>query len=338
VVGRQHQALGILVNMSELKFELRRREKKRAEFWCVYYDEYSGKIKSIEPGDRQVAGALVVNYARVKKILAGEINQNDYRVSLNENLGVLDLVDIKRPLEYKKKQVYRGWLSSAESDSYAPAPLRATLFVDTGHIRFEASRIWTTKVKQGLERNTINDSIPFFISDVEDPHNLFGHDEISLAEVIERGFWEKRLWAFMDHGIIQKILYHGQEVRINMPPVADGLNFVRTQQHSPFSEIIDERTILSRTGPGKHLSVYSKNGSLWAQSHYSKGCAIDQITGNLSVAVLSQPDPDFFVAWAELPALMLRQEHPFELISNWPDHVVPSLLYKANNLDIGVLQ
>jgi len=324
--------------MSELKFELRRREKKRAEFWCVYYDEYSGKIKSIEPGNQQVAGALVVNYARVKKILAGEINQNDYRVSLNENLGVLDLVDIKRPLEYKKKQVYRGWLSSAESDSYAPAPLRATLFVDTGHIRFEASRVWTTKIKQGLERNTINDSIPFFISDVEDPHNLFGHDEISLAEVIERGFWEKRLWAFMDHGIIQKILYHGQEIRINMPPVADGLNFVRTQQHSPFSEIIDERTILSRTGPGKHLSVYSKNGSLWAQSHYSKGCAIDQITGNLSVAVLSQPDPDFFVAWAELPALMLRQEHPFELISNWPDHVVPSLLYKANNLDIGVLQ
>ena len=324
--------------MSELKFELRRREKKRAEFWCVYYDEYSGKIKSIEPGNQQVAGALVVNYARVKKILAGEINQNDYRVSLNENLGVLDLVDIKRPLDYKKKQVYRGWLSSAESDSYAPAPLRATLFVDTGHIRFEASRVWTTKVKQGLERNTINDTIPFFISDVEDPHNLFGHDEISLAEVIERGFWEKRLWAFMDHGIIQKILYHGQEIRINMPPVADGLNFVRTQQHSPFSEIIDERTILSRTGPGKHLSVYLKNGSLWAQSHYSKGCAIDQITGNLSVAVLSQPDPDFFVAWAELPALMLRQEHPFELISNWPDHVVPSLLYKANNLDIGVLQ
>jgi hypothetical protein len=324
--------------MSELKFELRRREKKRAEFWCVYYDEYSGKIKSIEPGERQVAGALVVDYARVKKILAGEINQNDFRVSLNENLGVLDLVDIKRPLEYKKKQVYRGWLSAAESDSYAPAPLRATLFVDTGHIRFEASRVWTTKVKQGLERNTINDKIPFFISDVEDPHNLFGHDEISLAEVIERGFWEKRLWAFMNHDIIQKILYHGQEIRINMPPVADGLNFVRTQQHSPFSEIIDERTILSRSGPGKHLSVYSKDGSLWVQSHYTKGCAIDQITGNLSVAVLSRPDPDFFVGWAELPALMLRQNHPFELISNWPDHVVPSLLYKANNLDIGVLQ
>ncbi len=324
--------------MSELKFELRRREKKRAEFWCVYYDEYSGKIKSIEPGDRAKAGALVVNYARVKKILAGESNQNDFRVSLNENLGVLDLVDIKRPMEYKKKQVYRGWLSAAETDSYAPAPLRATLYVETGHIRFEASRVWTTKVKEGLDRNTVSDNIPFFISDVEDPHNLFGHDEINLAEVVERGFWEKRLWAFMDHDIIQRILYHGQEVRINMPPVASGLNFVRTQQHSPFSEIIDERTVLSRSGPGKHLSVYSKDGSLWVQSHYTKGCAIDQITGNVSVAVLSQPDPDFFVGWAELPALMLRQHHPFELISNWPDHVVPSLLYKANNLDIGVLK
>lgn len=324
--------------MAELKFELRRREKKRAEFWCVYYDEYSGKIKAIEPGHQPKAGVLVVNYARVEKILAGKINQNDYRVSLNENLGVLDLVDTKRPSEYKKKQAYRGWLSSAETDSYGPAPLRATLFVDTGHIRFEASRVWTTHIKHGLDRNSINENIPFFISDVEDPHNLFGHDEINLAEVIERGFWERRLWAFMDHGIIQKILYHGQEIRINMPPVANGLNFVRTQTHSPFSEIIDERTILSRTGPGKHLSVYSKDGSLWVQSHYSKGCAIDQITGNLSVAVLSRPDPDFFVAWAELPALMLRQEHPFELISNWPDHVVPSLLYKANNIDIGVLQ
>lgn len=324
--------------MSELKFEVRRREKKRAEFWCVNYDEHTGKIKSIEPGDRQVAGVLIVNYARVKKILAGESNQNDYRVSLNENLGVLDLVDIRRPLEYKKKQVYRGWLSAAESESYAPASLRATLFADTGHIRFEASRAWTTRVKDGLDRNTMSDSIPFFISDAQDPHNLFGYDSINLAEVIERGFWEKRLWAFMDHDIIQKILYHGQEVRINMQPVADSFNFVRAQQHSEFSEIIDERTILSRTGPGKHLSVYSKNGSLWVQSHYSKGCAIDQITGNLSVAVLSRPDPDFFVAWAELPALMLRQEHPFELISNWPDHVVPSLLYKANNIDIGVLQ
>jgi hypothetical protein len=323
--------------MSELKFELRRRDKKRHEFWCVYYDEHSGKIKSIEPGGTQIAGTLLVDYARVKKILAGEINQNDYRVAFNENLGALDLVDIKRPAEYRKKQVYHGWLSTAETDSYAPSPLRATLYLDTGHIRFEASRIWTTKTKQSMDRNVVGDNIPFFISDVEDPHNLFGNDEINLAEIIERGFWEKRLWAFMDHDIIQKILYHAQQIRINMPPVAPGLTLVRTAQHSQFSEIIDECTVLSRTGPGKHLSVYSKNGSLWAQSHYSKGCAIDKLIGNLSIALLSQPDPDYFVAWAELPALMLRQHHPFELISNWPDHVVPSLLYKANNLDIGVI-
>jgi hypothetical protein len=323
--------------MSELKFELRRREKKKSEFWCVFYDEHSGRIKSIEPGQQQVAGALVVDYARVKKILAGEINQNDYRVALNENLGVLDLVDIKKPTEYKKKQVYQSWLSAAETDTYAAEPLRASLFVDTGHIRFEASRIWTTKIKEGIDRNSIDDSIPFFISDVEDPHNLFGNDKINLAEIVERGFWEKRLWSFMDHEIIQKILYHNQEIRINMSPVASGLNFVRIRQHSPFLEINDERTILSKPGPGKHLSVFARDGSLWAQSHYQKGCAIDQLTGNLSVAILSQPDPDFFVSWAELPALMLRQEHPFELISNWPDHMVPCLLYKANNLDIGVL-
>lgn len=324
--------------MSELKFELRRRDRKRHEFWCVYYDQYSGKIKSIEPGSTQVAGALIVDYARVKKLLAGEINQNDYRVALNENLGVLDLVDIKRPAEYKKRQVYHGWLSTAETDSYATAPLRATLYIDTGHIRFEASRIWTTQIKQSMDRNVHVDNIPFFISDIEDPHNLFGNDEIDLAEIIERGFWEKRLWAFMDQNLIQKILYHGQEIRVNMPPVASGLVLCRTAHHSQFSEIIDECTVLSRPGPGLHLSVYSKNGSLWAQSHYSTGCAIDQVSGNLSVAILSQPDPDYFVAWAEIPALMLRQHHPFELISNWPDHMVPSLLYKANNLDIGVLQ
>lgn len=338
MVSRQYKAFRILEAMSELKFELRRREKKQPEFWSIFYDEQSGRIRSIEPGQVQLAGALVVNYTRVKKILGGQINQNDYRVTFNENLGALDLVDIKRPQEYKKKQVYRGWLSAGETSEYEITPLRATLFLDTGHIRFEASRQWTTTLKENLDRNTIDHSIPFFISDIEDPHNLFGNDNINLAEIIERGFWEKRLWAYMDHDVIQKILYHDQRIRINMPPIAAGLSCLRIQHYSPFSEIVDEKTILSKTGPGKHLSIFVRNGSLWAQSHYQKGCAIDQLTGNLSVALLSQPDPDFFVAWAEMPALMLRQEHPFELISNWPDGMVPSLLYKANNLDIGVLQ
>lgn len=324
--------------MSELKFELRRREKKPAEFWSVFYDEHSGRIKSVEPGQQTRPDVVVVNYARVKKILAGKINQNDYRVAFNENLGALDLVDIRRPTEYKKKQVHRGWLSTGESDQYETTPLRAILFADTGHIRFEASRVWTTRVKENMDRNTVEDSIPFFISDIEDPHNLFGFDKIDVASIIERGFWEKRLWAFMDHDAIQKILYHGQEIRINMPPAANGLSFVRIKEYSHFSEIIDEKTMINKIGPGKHINIFVKDGSLWAQSHYQKGCAIDQLTGNLSVVLLSQPDPDFFVAWAEMPALMLRQEHPFELISNWPDGMVPSLLYKANNLDIGVLQ
>lgn len=324
--------------MSELKFELRRRQKKVSEFWSVIYNEHNGKIISIEPGQVKNANSITLNYARVKKLLSGEINQNDYRVSLNENLGALDLVDIKKPLEYKKKHVYRGWLSAGESESYSNTPLRAILFADTGHIRFEASRAWTTKIKQGLDKNVVSDNIPFFISDIEDPHNLFGHDKIDLAEIIERGFWEKRLWAFMDHDVIQHILYHSQEIRINMPPVANGLTLVRTAHHAPFTEIIDEKTIISHRGAGKHISVFSKDGSLWAQSHYQQGCAIDNIAGNLTVAILTQPDPDYFVAWAEMPALMLRQEHPFELIPNWPAHITPSLLYKANNLDIGVLQ
>ncbi len=324
--------------MTELKFELRRRQKKTPEFWSVFYNEHTGKIISIEPGQSTSANSLTLNYARVKKILSGETNQNDYRISLNENLGVLDLVDIRKPLEYRKKHVYRGWLSAGETDSFDNTPIRAILFADTGHIRFEASRQWTTKVKQGLDKNVVSENIPFFISDIEDPHNLFGNDEIKLSEIIERGFWEKRLWAFMDHDVIQHILYHGQEIRINMPPVASGLTLVRTAHHTQFTEIIDERTIISHTGPGKHVSVFAKDGGLWAQSHYRQGCAIDSITGNLTVAILTQPDPDYFIAWAEMPALMLRQEHPFELIPNWPAHVTPSLLYKANNLDIGVLQ
>jgi hypothetical protein len=324
--------------MTELKFELRRRNKQRAEFWSIFYDHNNGRIRSIEPGQIQDPNAIVVNYARVKKILSGETNQNDYRISLNENVGALDLVDIRRPTEYKKKQVYKGWLSAGETDKFENTPLRAILFLDTGHIRFEANRVWTTRVKEGLDKDVISGDIPFFISDVEDPHNLFGHGIIKLQDIIERGFWEKRLWAFMDHALIQKILYQGQEIRINMPPVASGLSLVRSPTHSPFTEIIDEKTIISHVGRGKHISVFAKDGSLWAQSHYHQGGPIDALQGNLTVAVLSSPEPESFYSWAQLPALMLRQHHPFELISNWPAHVTPSLLYKANNLDIGVLQ
>lgn len=324
--------------MTELKFELRKRTKQQHEFWSILYDKHSGRIKSIEPGQTANSTAIVVNYSRVKKILSGEANQNDYKIALNENIGALDLVDTRRPTDYKKKVVFQSWLTAGETEVYESTPLRAILYVDTGHIRFEASRIWTTRIKEGRDRDIIDDSIPFFISDAEDPHILFGQSNIQLQEIIERGFWETRTWAFMNHGLVQKILYHGQKVRINMPPVANGLSFIRSPTHSPFTEVIDEKTIISHVGQGKHISVFAKDGGLWAQSHYYAGSPIDNLQGNLTVAVLNGPDPEYFHSWAHMPALMLRQHHPFELVSNWPSHVTPSLLYKANNLDIGVLQ
>jgi hypothetical protein len=122
-----------------------------------------------------------------------------------------------------------------------------------------------------------------------------------------------------------------------MPPVAAGLQLHRIKQYSQFSNIIDEKTVMSKIGPGKHITVFRKDGGLWAQSHYEKGGEIDRISGNLTVAILSQSDPDYFSCWAELPALMLRQPYPFELIPNWANIGAPSVLYKANNLDIGVI-
>ena len=323
--------------MREIQFEVRTRKKQRQEFWSVFYDVANGKIKSIEPGQHTVAGALVVNYVRVKSLLAGTTNQNDFRVELNENLGSLDLVDTRRPSEYRKKQVYQGWLSAAETLESTTSPLRATLFADTGFIRFEASRQWTTKVKENFDKNSIDSHIPFFISDSQDPHNLYAADQIDLQEIIERGFWEKRLWAFADHALVQKILYQGQTIRINMPPVAAGLQLHRIRQYSQFSNIIDEKTVMSKAGRGKHITIFQKEGGLWAQSHYEKGGEIDRVNGNLTVAILSQADPDYFSCWAELPALMLRQPYPFELLPLWAYNSTPSVLYKANNLDIGVI-
>jgi len=323
--------------MSELKFELRTRKKQRQEFWSIFYDTTDGKIKSIEPGQHAVADALIVNYARVKSILAGTTNQNDFRIELNENLGSLDLVDIRRPSEYKKKQVYSGWLSAAETTESALSPLRAILFADNGFIRFEASRLWTTQVKENLDKNSIDTHIPFFISDSEDPHNLYASEKINLQQIIERGFWEKRLWSFMNHDLIHQILYQGKTIRVNMPPVATGLQLHRIKQYSQFSNIIDEQTIISKVGIGKHITVFKKDGGLWAQSHYEKGGDIDRIAGNLTVAILLRDDPEYFACWAELPALMLRQQHPFELVPKWLHTGAPSVLYKANNLDIGVI-
>ena len=188
-----------------------------------------------------------------------------------------------------------------------------------------------------MDRQSDLNDIPFFISDIEDPHQLLGHDKIKLSDIIERGYWEKRLWAFMDHDNVQRLLYQGLQMRINMPPVASNLSLIRINQFSPFSGIIDESSIISHCGPGKHISVFIKDGGIWAQSHYEKGNAIDHLMGNLRVAVVKGDDPEDFITWAEMPALMLRQHHPFEILPNWQYQARPNLLYKANNLDIGVL-
>jgi hypothetical protein len=323
--------------VADIEFELRKRKKVRQDFWSIKYNVNNGHIESIEAGNKLLPDYIVVSYAKVKGILAGKLNQNDYRVTFNEKLGVLDLVDIKRPTEFKKKHVWVGWLSAGESATNIFGPLRFILFADTGIIRVEASRQWSTSLRESMDRRTNLDDIPFFITDIEDPHQLLGHDKILLSDIIERGYWEKRLWAFMDHDNVQRLLYQGLQIRINMPPVASEISLCRINQYSPFTGIVDESSIISHRGPGRHISVFTKDGGIWAQSHYEKGNAIDHLMGNLRVAVVKGDDPEDFVAWAEMPALMLRQHHPFEILPNWQYQARPNLLYKANNLDIGVL-
>lgn len=323
--------------MADIQFELRKRKRVRQDFWSIKYNINTGQIESIEAGSKLLSDHIVVSYAKVKDILAGKLNQNDYRVTFNEKLGALDLVDIKRPTEFKKKHVWTGWLSAGESTSNILSPLKIILFADTGIIRVEASRIWSTSVKETMNKQSDLTDIPFFISDIEDPHQLLGHDKILLADIIERGYWEKRLWAFMDHDNVQRLLYQGLQIRVNMPPVASEVSLIRMNQYSPFTGIVDESSIISHSGPGRHISVFTKDGGIWAQSHYEKGSAIDHLMGNLRVAVVKSDDPEDFVAWAELPALMLRQHQPFEILPNWQYQTRPNLLYKANNLDIGVL-
>jgi hypothetical protein len=323
--------------VDDIQFELRKRKRVRQDFWSIKYNINTGQIVSIEAGNKLLPDHIVVSYARVKDILAGKLNQNDYRVKLNENLGALDLVDIKRPTDFKKKHTWVGWLSAGESTASIFSPLKIILFVETGILRVEASREWSTSLRETMNRQSDLNDIPFFISDIEDPHQLLGHDKIKLSDIIERGYWERRLWAFMDHDNVQRLLYQGLQMRINMPPVASNLSLIRINQFSPFSGIIDESSIISHRGPGKHISVFIKDGGIWAQSHYEKGNAIDHLTGNLRVAVVKGDDPEDFITWAEMPALMLRQHHPFEILPNWQYQARPNLLYKANNLDIGVL-
>jgi hypothetical protein len=324
--------------VAEIKFELRTRKKQFAEFWTINYNIDSGHIKSIEPGQSHAADCLVVNYGKVKNLLAGKLNQNDFRVAFNDKLGALDLVDVKRPSEFKKKHTWRGWLSTSEYQGDPLSDIRVILFNDTGIIRIETTRTWSTALQERLTSEQSKETLQIFITDDEDPHQLFGQLDVSLTSIIEKGYWETRLWAFMDHDVVQRILYHGQRIRVNCPPVANGLFFTRIHQHFTFSGITDGQTVISHNGKGKHVSLFLKDGGVWAQSHYEPGSSIDQLVGNLPVAIIQTDDPESFVSWAELPALMLRQSFAFELLDKWPYHTTPHVLYKASNIDIGVLK
>lgn len=329
-----HWSIG---NVADIQFELRKRVRQRNEFWSILYSPESGQIQSIEPGQLKQANCLIVNYGKVRDILAGKLNQNDFKISFNEKLGVIDLVNITRPSEFIKIQRWKGWLSTGEYHGDPLSDLRIILFNDTGIIRVEATRAWATELKEKLDSNIAEDALPLFITDLADPHQLFGFANINLINIIERGYWENRLWSFIDHALVQKILYHGQQIRTNSPPVAGSMFFTRINQYSPYRGVTDDQTIISHSGRGRHISVFLKDGGVWAQSHYETGSAIDQLVGNFSVAIINGNDPDNFYSWAELPALMLRQSHPFELVPEWPYQSPPNVLYKANNLDIGVL-
>lgn len=323
--------------MTEIQFELRKRNIKRPEFWSLKYNSSSGSILSIEPGQSHDANCLILPYFKVKNILNGSANQNDFKIVFDENVKSLNLIDLKTAVTKRKKHNWVGWLSAGEFQHNDLSNLRFILFTDTGILRAESNRAWSTELKEKMEIESIENTIPFYITDNEDPHQLFGTDSISLIDIVERGFWEKRLWSFMDHELTSKILYHGQGIRINMQPISPEISYIRVKEYAGFSGVIDEQTILSHKGFGKHISIFRKDGGIWAQSYYQIGSPIEQLSENLKVAVLSGEDLESFSYWAELPILMLRQPYPFELIPEWQYDTLPTVLYKANNLDIGVL-
>lgn len=322
-----------------IQFELRKRERKRNEIWSVQYNIHTGQIIGIEPGSSAATDRLTLSFAKVRPILEGTKNQANFRVGFNEAIGALDLLDVRapKPIVSKKTQRSHGWLTIGEYQGDIESDLRALLFNDSGILRVEASRMWASGAKEVLSREIVTETIPLFITDIEDPHQLLGFSEIKLNDIVERGFWETRLWAFIDHQIVTRILYQGQRVRINMPAVAQSLFFTRLSQYSEFTGIIDDQTVMSHIGPGKHVSLFVKDGVLWAQSHYQPGSAIDQLKGHLQIAVVNGTDLESFVSWAWLPALLLRQSQPFEVLPDWSHKQLPSALYKANNIDIGVL-
>ena len=71
-----------------IQFELRKRSKKVQNFWTVYFDTSTGKILDIESGSKPRNDALVVSFDKIKHILSGKNNQNNFKVEFNESIGI----------------------------------------------------------------------------------------------------------------------------------------------------------------------------------------------------------------------------------------------------------
>lgn len=318
-----------------IQFELRKRQRNRPDFWTITYDTHDGRILNIEPGQREEANTLVVSFARVQGILAGKENQNNYVVDYNEKVGVIDLIDLNQiPRARRSQQIWNQWLTQ-DTQGYVKLPdLKCTIFFDKDLMRIESSRAWSTRI---LENPGRIENFSIYITDQEDPHWLLGDIKISTVNLIEKGYCEYRLWNFLSATDLDRIKVSEMPIRINLPPIAKSLGLHKEKVYYPFTGVADGQTIMSHGGAGKQITVFVKESKLWAQSNYHPGSPIDDIIGNMQAGVFVDDDPDNFWGWVEFPALMLRQNKPFVIAKDWPEGFVPNLLYKANSVDIGVL-
>jgi hypothetical protein len=319
--------------MADIKFELRKRNKIKHDFWAIEYND-NGDIQKLSAG-QQTDNPMAINvtFKKIEKLLNGKDSQSNYIVAMNDKIGALDLID-KRTLNKYKLSTNQEWqwLSVTMHETTNTPELRFILFTKTGVVRLEPSRRWATSVAE----QKLTKPLTLYITDATDPHLFLGNVDIQLNALVEQGYAEFSLWNIIEHDIAQRILWHGLDIRLNLPRVAKGILFLKTEEYYAFNGTIDLQTVLSHPGPGVHITLYAKGNKLWAQSHYTSGCAIDQLEGDITGAIIKGNDPDNFVAWVQLPALMLRQNAPFEVLPEWQDNTVPNLLYKANNLDIGV--
>lgn len=315
-----------------IQFELRPRRRAH-DFWSVKYDTADGRILAIEPGDTRSSDRLTVSYPKIKDILTGSQNQENFVVAFDEKIGSLDLVNVRKSHQSRKKQNWRSWLSNTVFDQEERSDLKVVLF-NEGMIRVEATRAWSTGLSENPNRVM---DFPVYITAADDPHMFLGCFKVSTSEIIEKGYAEKRLYSFVDTEVADAIINDRQSIRINIPPIADTLSVIRLKKYFSFTGVIDDQTAITHPGPGRHITLFVKNNAVWAQSHYHPGSPLDDLIGTLRAGMFLD-DPDNFLGWVEFPPLMLRQTSPFEVVANWHAQRPPDLLYKANNLDIGVVK